>query len=155
MVDVVVKHNTFYDNNKGASPYNGEIVFFPNAKNGVVSNNSLQGSSTYALDLDPSCTGFSGNKNGVYGFQSVERGSVLTNTVQGDPQLDANHNTLNSSFIGAGEYLGGRDFYGLEYSSTPNIGAVEQRPSGTITARSVANRSTETRITRLKAALRS
>jgi len=153
--NVVIKHNTLQFNNKGASPYNGEIVFFPNAKNGVIKNNLLKGTTSFAVDLDASCTGFSGNKNGANGFQAVERGSVLTNTITADPQLNPNRYPTNGSFIGAGEALGGRDFYGLPYAASPSIGAVEQMPAGTITTRVIVDRAVADRYTKNKAPVRS
>jgi len=142
---VTVKHNTFFDNNHGASPYNGEIVFFPNAKNGVISNNSMQGATAYALDLDATCTGFAGDKNVAYGFAAVERGSVLTGTVTIDPILDALYRPTVEAIKTGGAFLGGLDFYGSEFPGSPPIGAVIPRQGKSTTSRSVAPRSVTTR----------
>lgn len=133
---VTVKHNTFFDNNQGASPYNGEIVFFPNAKNGVISNNSMQGSTVRALDLDATCTGFSGVTNAAYGYSTIESGSTLTGTITADPLRTASRRPRAAALLGTGTPLGGRDFYGRPFHPTaPNIGAVGSLPVRTTVSR--------------------
>ena len=134
--DVVIKHNTFRFNNTGTNPYNGEIVFLSNAKNGTVTNNALEGSTVRALDLDATCTGFSGTNNAAYGYSTIESGSTLTGTITDAPLMTASRRPRAASLLGAGTPLGGRDFYGRPFHPTaPNIGAVGNAITRTSVAR--------------------
>ncbi len=139
--NVLIKHNTLINNNQSRAPYNGEIVFLSNAKNGVISNNSMEGSTVRAVDLDATCTGFSGNKNNVYGYSTIESGSTLTNTTTVYPNRDSRYRPQAATLKNAAAYLGGLDFYGKEMSATPNIGAVDVQQA----ARTLATRTQEAR----------
>jgi parallel beta-helix repeat protein len=124
----VVKHNTFFGNNKSGE-YSSEIAVFTYAKDGVVSNNALEGSTALAFGLDGTCSGFSGTKNAAYGYTAVESGSVLTGTITSNPLRSASRRPQAAALLAAGTPLGGRDFYGRPFHpTTPNIGAVESLP---------------------------
>jgi parallel beta-helix repeat protein len=120
-----VKHNTFFDNNQGRGAYDGDIVFFTYAKNGVISNNILSGRRAYGVYVDSTCTGFSGRNNNTYGYSAPERRSALTGTITDNPLLDARYRPQAGAIKRAGAYVGGRDFSGKTFHNPPSIGAVD------------------------------
>ena len=46
--------------------------------------------------------------------------------VEGDPALNLFYRPQTPAVKGAGVYLGGKDYYGSEFSNPPNIGAVDE-----------------------------
>jgi parallel beta-helix repeat protein len=131
-----IKHNTFFDNNQSGE-YASEIAVFTYAKDGKISNNSMEGSTAKAIDIDSTCTGFGKDgPNAAYGYGAVEGGSLYTDTITVAPQRTASRRPRAAALLGTGTALGGRDFYGRPFHPTaPNIGAVESVPVRTAVSR--------------------
>ena len=125
----MVNKNTFVNNNLGQVGIraNGEIVMFPNCGGGEIKQNILQnyGNRQYAADIFPDVTGVSADRNVTHGYPLLERAAVLQNTIIENPYLDGEFRPSNPAVIRAGNNLGGKDFYGKQFYSQPNIGAVE------------------------------
>jgi parallel beta-helix repeat protein len=125
--------NTFFDNNQGPTGIrtNGEITAFPNCKAGDISNNILRkiGDANYGIEIYSGVTGFTGKRNCIHGYANVESGSNFLETILVNPNLDARHRPNASELKGAGLYIVRKDFYGREFYSAPNIGAVENLPT--------------------------
>ena len=144
---ILAYHNTLINNNLGpvGIKNNGEIAVFPNCKNGEITNNILQGSGQYGVDIFPDVTGFTGKNNCIYGYDTVDRASVLTNTISVDSALDSMFRPTTASIKTGGTFIGGADYYGAEFRGTPPIGAVITFPARQLAARSTASRLSETR----------
>jgi hypothetical protein len=140
--DTWVINNTFFNNNKKTDDKlgpNGEILFNPFCRNGVVTNNIIIAE---ALDdncgvrlrlekIDGSNNGFTGSNNAIIMRNKLDVAiplNFLTNFIFVDPALDANY---KPGFTQAGIHVDGvdgfHDFYGNPFRDPPSIGAVEDR----------------------------
>jgi hypothetical protein len=90
---------------------------------------------------DNTAVGWTGEDyNNFYGFSSNTFQHTLgANDLALDPQRDSRYLPRNASLINAGTYLGGYDYYGKEWGSTPNIGAVENWPARSTATRTVGS----------------
>ena len=120
-----VKNNTFLNNNAGTGFHQGEIIFHPNCRDAVISNNIASGTSNYGIYTDPADTGHSGTKNCLHGFGTPDRNSVATATITTDPALDQRYRPWAAECKRTGTYLGGKDHNGKQFYNPPNIGAVD------------------------------
>lgn len=126
-------NNVFRGNNTGTQTYTGEIATNGYCRDFVISNNILLPTVSYGISRQVTDTGFTGTKNCIYGHTvAPEKYSSVSATVSVDPQLDGNYRPRAAALIRAGANLGGKDFYGKQFYSAPNMGAVED---GTATPR--------------------
>jgi hypothetical protein len=127
----VVQNNTFIDCDVGiwkvgTSALTGNIT---------VNNNILHNCTTgFSMGANPSITA---DYNNVYGHVTAYSGiSAGANDKSVDPLLTSYYKPTAASLLASASPLGGSDFYGIPFKSTPNFGAVE-----TTTPRSASSRS--------------
>lgn len=156
----IVRNNTLYKNNAFltdagfSNTADGEIFVGSGATGCEISNNIIVGPNrTYAISIDTTSTGATVQKNNSFSQTGAAcNGATESGGIAVDPMLSLGWYPGNASLRNVGTALGGLDFYGKEFSATPNIGAVEDWPSRSVVARSSASRSTAIRSTAVRRA---
>lgn len=134
-------NNTIVHNNRGEGASDNEIGVGGTTSTGtVVSNNIIVSDEPVGVAFGAT-TGCVAQTNRIYGPADPVDGGTETGTTTTDPKLGPNYAPTDATLEGAGTYLGGRDLYGKEFNSPPNIGHIEDWPARSMTTRSGASRS--------------
>lgn len=122
-----IYNNTFSDNTGGADPLTTEVAVAGLSANSTeVKNTIIVGSASVGVSFPSTASGCVAANNAIAGVSDAVLNGTETNTVSGDPLLDASYRpTAASPCIGAGVYIPGARHYGGKRMSpvAPDIGA--------------------------------
>jgi len=142
--NVIIKNNTFINNNRGTGAHNGEIRFSTKyQQNHIVINNHVEARNSgniYGIDADPLSTNITAIRNNIFNCSTPVRTAVETGTLNVDALLDMFFSpTTTSPLIAAGTYVNAsQDKNGVVYQNPPTIGAYEYiRPRTAATTRTM------------------
>lgn len=99
----------------------------------IVRNNIFTSTNPSAPAVKVNSAAWTGeSSNCFYGFGSPSAHTLGTGTLTADPALDALYRPATSSVKAGGTYLGGRDFYGKEFTNPQPMGALLTLPSRSV-----------------------
>lgn len=120
------RDNTVRNNVVSRAAGTTSCMYFDGALGTTKVDNNVFVGGTYAIERGVGGGTNTAVTNNCYG-QTIAEGLNITPTgsVTSDPQLDDRYKPLNAALRGVGTFLGGLDFYGREFPSPPDIGAVQ------------------------------
>lgn len=129
--NIIVRNNTFLNNNIGTGSHTGEVRFSTSfCRNGALYNNIIQArdsTNTYGIDVDPASTGFTASNNNITNCVTPVRTVTATNTTAYSQQLNSSYRVkTNASIIGGGTWVTQiQDNSWSSFQNPPSIGAFE------------------------------